>query len=275
VTTTACYACGAAVGERRIGAADVGVCPACGFGQVVRAEHAPDYWARTDDVRHEMEERYWMARLAVYQRALATVERVTGPGRLADLGGGVGHFAQYALERGWDAYSLDVSEHATAAAAARVGAHRSFRVAPAALAGTCDVVTLWCVIAHVPDPGLVLADALGLLKPGGRLLLTTPNFRFQAPYAWLTARLGRPLDFVASDHLLHFTAASLERVLDTAGAGRRTFTYWGTTGDCLLERRLARPLVPCKRLWNWTAWRLARRGGPALHSELQVEVFRW
>lgn len=267
-----CYACEGPVRARRVGIAELLVCGACGFAKVADGQHASDYWARTDDVQHEIDERYWTARLAVYRRALLAVERETGPGRLVDLGGGVGHFAACALERGWDAYSIDVSAHAACAAAARVGQGRSLLAAPESMNGACDLVTLWCVVAHVPDPRAVLADALRLLKPGGRLLMTTPNFLFQSRYARLTARVGRPLDFVASDHVLHFTPASLDRVLADAGAGGRTFAYWGVTADCLLERRLARALVPCKRLWNWATWNAARLGATPLYSELHVQA---
>lgn len=266
--------CSGPTALRRVGIADMVVCHECGFGQIAGGEHTPDYWARTDDVEHETGERYWTARLNVYRRALVAVERETGPGRLVDLGGGVGHFAQCALERGWDAYSVDVSEHAAAAAAERVGGGRSLLATPAEMDGTCDLVTLWCVVAHVPDPRAVLADAMRLLKPGGRLLMTTPNLLFQSGYAAITARLGRPLDFVASDHVLHFTPRSIDRLLADAGASRRTFKYWGITTDCLLERRLARVLVPCKRLWNWGAWHASRIGAPAVYSELHVEGIR-
>ncbi len=267
-----CYACDGAMRERRVGIADLLVCGACGFAKIADGRHTADYWARKDDVQHEIDERYWTARLAVYRRALLAVEQETGRGRLVDLGGGVGHFAECALGRGWDAYSVDVSPHAARAAAARVGEGRSLLAAPDSMNGSCDLVTLWCVVAHVPDPRAVLADAVRLLRPGGRLLMTTPNFLFQSRYARVAARLGRPLDFVASDHVLHFTPASIDRVLADAGAGRRTFAYWGITTDCLLERRLARVLVPCKRLWNWAAWGASRVGVPPLYSELHVQA---
>lgn len=267
-----CYACNGPVAHRRVGIADIAVCGVCGFGRVVDAEHASDYWTRTEDLENELEERYWEARLAVYRRALVDVGRRTGPGRVVDLGGGVGHFAACALDLGWDAYTVDVSEQASRVAAGRVGPERSLLGAPQAMTGTCDLVTLWCVVAHVPDPRALVADAVRLLKPTGRLLLTTPNFRFQAPYASLSARLGRPLDFVASDHLWQFTPESIDRVLAASGARRCAFAYWGITADCLIERRLARVLVPCKRFWNWSAWHLSHVGVPPLYSELQVEA---
>jgi SAM-dependent methyltransferase len=39
-----------------------------------------------------------------------------------------------------------------------------------------DVVTLWDVIEHVPDPVPLLAEAARVLRPGGRLVLTTGDW---------------------------------------------------------------------------------------------------
>ncbi len=208
----------------------------------------------------------------MFRRALEAIGRETGPGRVVDVGGGVGYFAATALELGWDAYSVDPSERAVQAAAARIGSNRSLVEPLPHLVGSCDLVTLWCVVAHVPNPRAVLAQAVRLLKPTGRLLVTTPNFLFQARYAALAARLGRSIDFAAHDHLFHFTPAALTRVLADAGTEPRSFAYWGVTTECVLVKRLSRVLVPVKRLWNWSAWQLSRAGLPLYSSELQVEA---
>ena len=250
---------------------DVEVCRRCGFGRVVAGERPSDYWARTENADEELGERYWGARLPVFLRALAEVARLQGVGRVVDVGGGTAHFTEAALAAGWDAYSYDVSDHAVAAAAARVGAERSLAAVPDSMAGTCDVVTLWCVVAHVPDAPAVLGEARRLLKPNGRLLLSTPNFRFQTAYAALAGRLGRPIDFVAHDHFSHYTPRSLDVLLATAGF-TATPAYWGVTEDCVLERGLAPVLVPCKRAWNRAAWTLSRAGVPRYTSELHVKA---
>lgn len=270
--TQACGVCrSSAVVTRRIGVRDVDVCRRCGFGRVVAGERPPDYWARTENADEELGERYWAARLPMFLRALGEVAGEAGTGRLVDVGGGTAHFAEAALAGGWDAYSYDVSEHAVQAAAARVGRERALGTVPESMAGTCDVVTLWCVLAHVPDARAVLAQARRLLKPEGRLLLSTPNFRFQAAYAALAARLGRPFDFVAHDHFSHYTPASLAILLRSCGLAA-TPAYWGVTEDCVLERGLAPLLVPAKRAWNRGAWALSRARLPRLTSELHVKA---
>lgn len=270
--TVACRAGGAAgATRRRVGVRDVDVCPACGFGAVVTGDAGADYWARKHDAAGELASDYWAARLPVYLRALDEVTGERGPGRVLDIGGGGAHFAEAALARGWDAYSSDVSEHAVRAAAARLGTERSLRSLPDAMAATCDVVTLWCVVAHVEDAADLLAEARRALKPEGLLLLSTPNFLFQAVYAALSGRLGRPLDFVAQDHISHYTPRAIEILLTTAGF-RPTQVYWGVSDVCLLEERLGAVLVPAKRVWNRAALGLNRLGLPRWSSELHVRA---
>ncbi|MGH3851216.1 MAG: class I SAM-dependent methyltransferase, partial [Pseudonocardiaceae bacterium] len=196
------------------------------------------------------------------------------PGRLADLGGGVGYFARCALDQGWDAYSIDVSPLAVAAAGERIGPQRSFVAPPAHLLGTCDVVTLWCVVAHVNDPRSILIQALNLLKPGGRLLITTPNLVFQLRYIALLARLGRPIDFREHDHLLHYSPTALRTILRQAGVDRVSYTYFGVHEDCVAHRGLAPVVVPLKRIWNRVAVAAQRRGLPLWSSELQAVAIK-
>jgi len=208
----------------------------------------------------------------MFQKALSHLEIDGVKGRILDFGGGVGYFAQLALELGWDAYSLDVSEHAQKAAAIRLGSERSLSPDQLEAFGTgcCDVVTLWCVIAHVPDPLSVVRQALDLLKPGGTLLVTTPNFIFQGALARALAKLDKPYDLVCRDHVLHFTPEALGQLLQKAGLEQWSFDYIGVTDNCFLLDKFTRVLVPLKRVWNYTGSLATRVGLPPLSSELQV-----
>lgn len=266
-----CYVCGAETSRRQVGGSLMRVCRACGFGRMEQACESADYWTRQDEAEGELAQRYWTeARTAVFRGALAHLEAVGGKGRLLDMGGGVGHFAHTALDAGWDAYSLDVSSVAVAAAAERIGSARSLSTIPDGIAGTCDSVTLWCVIAHLSDPRAVLTDALRALRPGGKLFLTTPNFRFQMAYGAVLHRFGRPIDFSGHDHLLHFTAEALTRTLQSVGIVDCRFTFVGVTEDCVAIPGLARWVVPAKRAWNRGAAGASRVGLPYIGSELQV-----
>ncbi len=134
-------------------------------------------------------------------------------------------------------------------------------------------MTLWCVLAHVADPVALLQEAGGLLRPGGKVLITSPNFLFQNIYARLLARIGRPLDFRTQDHLLSFTPKSLELIASKAGLSEFSFNYFGVTEECLMNRSLGF-LVPLKKAWNMVGVRTTLLGLPPMGAELHLIATR-
>jgi 2-polyprenyl-3-methyl-5-hydroxy-6-metoxy-1,4-benzoquinol methylase len=92
----------------------------------------------------------------------------------------------------------------------------------AGMPGQYDVVYFSEVIEHLLDGGAVLKKLAGVIKPGGHLILTTPNL------AYLGNRLrllfGRDLDTLTMDrgdvgnqHIRVFTARLLKRLCANAG----------------------------------------------------------
>jgi len=258
VSAGVCLVCGSPCGETSYGPSHFAECPACGLGRVLGYDGRTDYWDTKqtgDPYWTEAKRRYFVSALAMLPR-----------GRLLDLGGGVGEFAGVALDVGWDAYSYDTSPEATAAARERIGP-RAVTVLPSGV----DVVTLWCVIAHVLEPGGLLASAGAALQPGGTLWLTTPNFAFQRRYARLLAAVGRPILFgPADDHIWHFTADSLRLLLAAEGFRDVGFHYRGVMDWCASGRSASRVLIAGKRAWNAAAYAGYRVGMPLATSELQV-----
>lgn len=137
------------------------------------------------------------------------------PGRLLEIGCGHGHFLAEAAASGWDALGLDFDPKAIEVAKRRPGVQA--RVGdPATLdapEASFDAVLMNNVIEHVPDAVQVLATCHRMLRPGGRLVVLTPNF----------ASLGRRC--YGSDwrgleiprHLQVFTAGSLASAAVQAG----------------------------------------------------------
>ncbi len=100
-----------------------------------------------------------------------------GNGRkLLDVGCGDGSLLRMMLEYGWDCQGLDFDDGAVRNAA-RKGLHvacgtlEEQRYAEAAF----DAITMSHVIEHVPEPLALLSECRRILKPGGRLVLVTPN----------------------------------------------------------------------------------------------------
>jgi SAM-dependent methyltransferase len=253
-----CLVCGSPQSDTRYGPSEFHECRTCGLARVVGYDGRTDYW----DTKQTADPYWTAAKRRYFLSALDMLPR----GRLLDLGGGVGEFASVAIEAGWDAYSYDLSPDATAAAQERIGSR-----ALAEAASGFDLVTLWCVIAHVPDPGALLEAVRSALKPGGTLWLTTPNFAFQRRYARLLAAAGRPLNFgPGDDHIWHFTADSLRRLLEAHGFREVRFHYRGVVEWCVAGRSSSSPLIAGKRAWNTVTHAGFRLGLPLATSELQV-----
>lgn len=138
-------------------------------------------------------------------------------GRLLDVGCGDGDFLDAARERGWDAYGSEYGEAPRERARARGLDVRTapFPAAPDELA-SFDVVTSIEVIEHVTHPSEEVERMRALLRPGGVLYLTTPNFdslsRRVAGPRW------RAIEY--PEHLNLFTPATLDGLLTRAGLVR-------------------------------------------------------
>jgi SAM-dependent methyltransferase len=76
--------------------------------------------------------------------------------------------------------------------------------------GRFDVVTSFFAIEHMDQPGEVIAKVAKLLKSGGVLYGIVPD------------TFGNVADFVVTDHVNHFTASSLSRLLTRCGFGDLT-----------------------------------------------------
>jgi 2-polyprenyl-3-methyl-5-hydroxy-6-metoxy-1,4-benzoquinol methylase len=97
--------------------------------------------------------------------------------KLLDAGCGTGWFSKAAVERGAIVTSMDLGESLLAKVALKCS---SERLVGSILAIPCqdnvfDIIISSEVIEHVPDPFKAMQELYRVLKPGGTLVLTTPN----------------------------------------------------------------------------------------------------
>jgi 2-polyprenyl-3-methyl-5-hydroxy-6-metoxy-1,4-benzoquinol methylase len=100
-------------------------------------------------------------------------------GRLLDIGCGRGRLLDL-LQNTFDVTGLEVSAHACAEAAARVGPDRILRhdIESSPPAGKYDIVVALNVMEHIPTPGKALTNIRQVMGDDGLLLFSVPNNTF-------------------------------------------------------------------------------------------------
>jgi SAM-dependent methyltransferase len=160
----------------------------------------------------------------MFENRLGFLPTPTPASRLLDVGAAIGLFVERAQAIGWDAQGVEPS--AWAARYAREILHQPVKTATLEQAefapGSLDVVTMWEVIEHLPDPRATLRHIAAVLKPGGLLALSTPDAGSRV------ARLmGRrwPGWKKIPEHLFFFDRSTLRRLLEECGFRVETMRY--------------------------------------------------
>jgi SAM-dependent methyltransferase len=136
--------------------------------------------------------------------------------RLLDLGPAYGFAVDEARRAGWRAVGLELSR-AAAARAARVAGPGGIAVGDAQrapfAAASFDAVTLWDVVEHLPDPHAAMAEVARLVRPGGRVALTTGDV------GSLAARVSgsRWHLYTLPEHVFFYSREGLRRLLAAHG----------------------------------------------------------
>jgi dolichol-phosphate mannosyltransferase len=107
-----------------------------------------------------------------------------------------------------------------------------------------DVVISSEVIEHIPDSPEVLQEMTRVLRPGGTLVLGTPDYgrRLWGMLEWV---YGKVLPGAyAKEHITHFTQAGLARRLADAGYTVEALAY---VGGCEMIFRATRSMIPKER----------------------------
>lgn len=148
-----------------------------------------------------------------------------GSGRLLDIGCNIGTLMRVASEHGWTPTGVEFNKNA----ARYAREHYGLDIRDVPFLETefdddhFDVVVMSDVIEHLTEPMETLEECHRILKPGGTLLLTTPNVG--APVARLSGK--RWLHFKPNEHLLYFTPETLGKMLDRTGF---EMTTWQSIG---------------------------------------------
>jgi SAM-dependent methyltransferase len=137
---------------------------------------------------------------------------------MLDVGCGKGQFVAVARERGIEAWGVELDQGACEYAREELGVQTVLHgsLDHPGLPSKFDVITLWDVIEHVPDPVSLLRETADRLNPGGLVVVRTANIR---SFAFDRRRAGWWA--FGSDHRFYFSPGSLSVALRIAGLSTR------------------------------------------------------
>jgi len=183
----------------------------------------PDYLGNEPALRRSM------------ARHLAQISHFwTSRGRLLEIGCAYGFFLDEARRDFDDVVGVDVAAAIVARARSRFGieAHAGEFLELPFDNGSFDVVCLWDTIEHLTRPDLFLDKACRLLRPGGRLFLTTGDI--SSRNARLRGVWWRQIH--PPSHLHYFSRDSIARLLARTGfevLGFETAAYYHSMHNVL------------------------------------------
>ena len=196
---------------------------------------AGDYQYRALHSGHPMQ-RFW------HGGKLTMIDQLIRPhlkagSRLLEIGCGAGNLLLQASVRGSYPVALDLAMRSLTFVRSRLQGATSGQEAPNGFActqaisellpladGSFDCVLLSEVIEHLEAPQVSIREASRILRPGGRFLVTTPNYRSLWPMMeWTVDLLNMAPQMAGEQHISRFHPVSLRRLLVDSGLGIEYF----------------------------------------------------
>jgi len=169
-------------------------------------------------------------------RAKGVLRECGNEGKLLDIGCSAG-FSMACFKRyGWDVMGVDISEWASKFAREKLGLNVfTGSVEEIQFNERFDVITMYHIIEHLPDPLRTLIRVRNLLVDDGLLIVKGPNLA-SFDRMWHGKKWRGYTD---RTHLYYFTPKTYRTILEKAGftVQRVIFQYWGPVAH-LMETRL-------------------------------------
>lgn len=188
-------------------------CSGCGLVFESPRESEPliqEQYARVEDPTYEREEE---GRVRTFSKLLDGLERYAELGKMLEVGCYTGVFLNLARQRGWQTLGVEPSRWAAQKAREKGLAVINAPLGQARIPEqSFDVVAMWDVIEHLPDPRGTLEELFRVLRPGGILCLSTMDA------GCVFAKLaGRHWPWLMRMHLYYFNVGTMTRMLSAAG----------------------------------------------------------
>jgi len=158
-----------------------------------------------------------------FRRRYEQVFQFKRAGRILDIGCSDGGFLDFMQGRGYDVQGVEIDKSCVEYAKAWRGLDVFLgRLEEAGFPDhSADVVTMWDVLEHMPDPIGTLLEVRRILRHDGLLLIGAPNIG-----SWEARLFGSKwFGLEIPRHLYHFSPSTLEKILEKSGFKIVTTTY--------------------------------------------------
>jgi 2-polyprenyl-3-methyl-5-hydroxy-6-metoxy-1,4-benzoquinol methylase len=145
-----------------------------------------------------------------YLKVLALLSQHQSGRRVLDVGCGMGSFVDAGIKAGWEVSGIELALPAVEIAQGFGLPVRQLDFFSEEIKlASYDVITFFEVIEHLSDPVNFLKRAFDVVKPGGHIYLTTPNFNS------LDRRIqGADWHAIHREHLTYFTLDNLRMIVE-------------------------------------------------------------
>lgn len=135
------------------------------------------------------------------------VQRFSQPGRLLEIGPASGTFALQSQQAGYQVSAIEMDERCCSYLCKQLGINAVRSDVPHEAMATFanqDVIALWHVIEHLPDPWSLMRQAARSLASGGILVIASPN-----PDAWQFSVMGGAWPHIDAPRHLYLLPANV------------------------------------------------------------------
>lgn len=169
-----------------------------------------------------------------YNELLDQMEPFRKTGKLLDVGTGIGFFAEEAIKRGWEVHGVELTDEAIEICESKgVKMIKGILDAKNYAPESFDIITSFEVIEHINNPADELENYQKLLRKGGLVYVTTPNFNSLLRY-----RLKDMYNVILyPEHLSYYTPKTLKQLFRRFGFKTKKFE---TTGISLTRLRTSK-----------------------------------
>jgi 2-polyprenyl-3-methyl-5-hydroxy-6-metoxy-1,4-benzoquinol methylase len=161
------------------------------------------------------------------------LKKISSTGRLLEIGCSAGHFLNIARKMGYDVTGIEIDKRTAQYAKEHYGLE--VKIAPLEdvnlPADYFDLVVLFDVFEHLREPMVGLEKIFNALIPGGHVIIKVPNF--SCLESMLFRGFWYHLDLPR--HLLHFSPATLTKMLTNAGFSHIKILHQSTSYGLLFS----------------------------------------